>query len=624
MDHPPGARDPWMWLSLLAVVPLVAHAWGAPLGEPVAEDFDFLYHQLFSPRHTLLDGGGSMSFWRPLAHQVYYQALGSWIVDHPAAVAALHTVALALATLLLYRALRRVWPGPWAALAASFPLLSESTRAVISWPSQSTDLGVWLFTALAVHEAAARRLATTLLSLLAALLCKEVAVIAALLIPWMPGLGPPDRRTRMRWTAATLGLVAVWAAAYAWVRHHAGLSLPHGLENELPKGAASVLTRLQWAWSNTTKALFSLPAVYEPRADVLGFAGVLLVLFAAGAFAFDRRARARLREALPWVLWGGFWFCSAAASLVVIYPFWVPARSIYGSLGFGVMWAAVLGAAGPLFLAGILVLRLAAFAMSPGPPRSISDLPPSTGAFMDFEHLSRLQRLMREARSALKTRYPRLPAGAEVGQAYMPRFAQYAFGGSRGLQVWYRDSSLRWVRMEDFLRDPKRGLSTIVEFEPPPRQIALLSPEALRCQIRAKELLDRQAWRDALVELDRADSIAASGAARFRATEGATRAMALVGLGQNEAAEREALRAIALWPAHPAAHAVLGFLRYKQNRLKEAQAELVHALGANPNDPAARALLSRINQMVTAPALGYGTGERPPTPPPGSPAGRGP
>src|SRR5437867_3889091 len=325
---PPPARDPWLWLSVLAAIPLVAHAWGAPLGEPVAEDFDFLHHVLFSPRHTLLDGGGSMAFWRPLAHQVYYQALGPWIIDHPAVVAALHAVALALATTLLYLALRRVWPGPWAALAASFPLLSESTRAVISWPSQSTDLGVWLFTALAIHEAAARRLATTLLSLLAALLCKEVAVIAALLIPWMPGLGPPDRRTRMRWTAATLGLVAVWAAAYAWVRHHAGLSLPHGLESELPKRAASVLTRLQWAWSNTTKALFSLPAVYEPRADVLGPAGLLLVLFAAGAFAFDRRARARLKEALPWVLWGGFWFCSAAASLVVIYPFWVPARSI--------------------------------------------------------------------------------------------------------------------------------------------------------------------------------------------------------------------------------------------------------------------------------------------------------
>ena len=58
--------------------------------------------------------------------------------------------------------------------------------------------------------------------------------------------------------------------------------------------------------------------------------------------------------------------------------------------------------------------------------------------------------------------------------------------------------------------------------------------------------------------------------------------------------------------------------------LKEARAELVHALGVNPNDQAARELLSRINQLVSAPALGYGTGERPPTPPPGSPAGRGP
>src|SRR5262245_54728342 len=36
-------RDPWGWLAALSVLPLFLRARGAPLGEPVAEDFDFLH-----------------------------------------------------------------------------------------------------------------------------------------------------------------------------------------------------------------------------------------------------------------------------------------------------------------------------------------------------------------------------------------------------------------------------------------------------------------------------------------------------------------------------------------------------------------------------------------------------
>src|SRR5262249_18336206 len=65
---PPLARDPWAWVAVLGVIPLIVRAWGAPLGEPVAEDFDFLHYALFQ-RFSPFDGGGSSSFWRPLAHQ---------------------------------------------------------------------------------------------------------------------------------------------------------------------------------------------------------------------------------------------------------------------------------------------------------------------------------------------------------------------------------------------------------------------------------------------------------------------------------------------------------------------------------------------------------------------------
>src|SRR5262245_54806732 len=174
---PPGRawRDPWAWICALGVIPLVLHSLGAPLGEPVAEDFDFLHRALFS-RFDLLDGGGSSAFWRPLSHQLYYRALAPLLLDHPGSIAALHVGMLALATVLLYRAFRRVWPPAWSAVIATFPLLSESTRTLISWPSHFVDLGVWLFTALAIHQTAARRLWSTLGALLGALLCKEVAL----------------------------------------------------------------------------------------------------------------------------------------------------------------------------------------------------------------------------------------------------------------------------------------------------------------------------------------------------------------------------------------------------------------------------------------------------------------
>src|SRR6266571_1550590 len=276
----PLHRDRWAWASVLAVLPLVIHAWGAPLGEAVAEDFDFLHRVFFSRTHTLLDGGGSSAFWRPVAHQLYYETFGRLILSHPGLVATLHVVLLALASLLLYRALHRVWPGPAAAIVATFPLLSESTRTLISWPSHFVDLGLWLFTAIALHETAARRLWSTLAALLAALLCKEVAVVAAVMLPWMPGLGPRGRAQRLRWAAALAAVTAIWAAAYVAVRHHAHLALPHQLESRPELLKVGLHARLWWAAWNSLRALFSLPAIHVERAGAIFLAALVLVLAA--------------------------------------------------------------------------------------------------------------------------------------------------------------------------------------------------------------------------------------------------------------------------------------------------------------------------------------------------------
>ena len=226
--------------------------------------------------------------------------------------------------MLIYGAFRRGWPPAWAAVIATFPLLSESTRTVISWPSHFVEIGLWLFTALALHEAAARRPWTTLGALLAALLCKEVAVVPAGLIPWLPGIGPRDRRERLRWSAATGALALAWAAAYWVIRKRAGLRLPHDLEGVAAAGGTPFLSRIGWAAGNSLRALFSLPAASSVWAGPLA---VAVALLAAIALALTLARRRHIRAGAPALaLWGLAWFFGASATMAPIFPLWAPKK----------------------------------------------------------------------------------------------------------------------------------------------------------------------------------------------------------------------------------------------------------------------------------------------------------
>src|SRR5438067_6563425 len=133
--EPRPSRDPWQCVPFLAVLPLLLHARGAPLGEPFADDFFFLRrivirspHPIFARVTAWLDGGGSPVFWRPLGRQAYFAAFGPWMVAHPVVIVALHVALLAASGWLLHRTLRPHSSGAVAATAASFPLLVESGR----------------------------------------------------------------------------------------------------------------------------------------------------------------------------------------------------------------------------------------------------------------------------------------------------------------------------------------------------------------------------------------------------------------------------------------------------------------------------------------------------------------
>ena len=587
---PPLWRDRWAWVCALAVIPIVVHSLGAPLGEPVAEDFDFLHDALFT-RFTLFDGGGSNAFWRPLSHQAYYRTLSPLILHHPSLLAALHVLLLALASLLIYRAFRRAWPPAWAAVIATFPLLSESTRTLISWPSHFVDLGLWLFTAVLLHETAARRLWSALTALLAALLCKEVALVAAVLAPWLPGIGPRDRRERLRWAAALGALALLWGAAYWAVRLHAGLHLPHQLETSAATVGTPFPLRIAWAAGSSLRACFSLPAASSPWEWPVGVgAAVLVAIGLALTLVHRRRARA---DAHALALWGLAWFLGASATMAPIFPLWAPNRSLYGSLGVGALAAAFLGTAHSWLLGSLVALRLAAFAFSPAPPREIATLAPQNGAFLDFERLVRLQRLMRETRRTIGAAHPTLAPGAGVGLYNLPHDAEYAYGGSRSLQVWYRDTTLHWIRHTDVIARPDTPMVVIAEFEPRGKpQMALVPPEAMRLMFRAVDRINRSDLEGAFADLGRADSLSRDPAAlMFAAQVAGNRAIVLVLVGRVDDAEREARLGITLWPANAYAHYALGIVEYRRGNLAGATAQAESVLRWMPGHTGARILV---------------------------------
>jgi hypothetical protein len=499
-------RDPWSWAAALGVLPLLLACHGALLGEPVAEDFDFLHRALLTGTRTLLDGGGSQAFWRPLAHQVYYQAFGRLVLSHPGLVAALHAALLAAGALLISRALRIGLPGPVAAAAAAFPLLAESTRTLVGWPTQFVDVGLFLFSAIALHEASRRRLPSALAGLLAALLCKEVAVVTAVMLPLLPGERARGERAR---TAVAVGvLVMAWAATYVAVRRAAHLELPHGLEHA--GAAVSLGTKIGWALDGSLRSAFSL-AILPARLDVAALIGALALLATAGAIATgSRRARQRLAVRRAWLGWGLGFFALCTLALVPIYPLWQPNRAQIGDVGLGLALAVLLDSAHRALPAALVGLRLALLAAAPAAATSVSNQPPESGAFMDYAHLTRLQRFMHETRALLISSHPTLPRGAVLVRANMPQGLVYAFGGDRALQVWYRDTTLRLVSAAEFRAHFELPAFAMLQFEPHRQpELALVPADAVRIEEQAFELLRGARYAEALENFARAESLVA-------------------------------------------------------------------------------------------------------------------
>ena len=570
---PPLWRDPWACAALAPLLLLVVRSLGTPFGEPVADDFDHLHHAMFSRDHSWLGGGGSSSFWRPLVYEGYYGLLEGVIRTHPLWITVLHVALLALVAVLAYDIARRHLPRHAAACVAGFPLLLESTRALVIVPVHFVDLGLIVFSVLAWRAAAAGRLMPSLAALVAALLCKETAVATAAILPWLaqPRAGGPRRP----WLLATLGVTLVWAALYVGVRSRLALVLPHGLEARLSPSLLVDPARYAWAIAGTLRALVSLPMRAADREWVVVAASLLVLGAAAVRLATDRDARARLARSRAFALTGLAWGALATGTLLTVYPVWSPERVAYSSIGLGIALVALLAAAHPALPWALVGLRLVAFCLAPGAPARVTRAAPDRGAFVDFERLARLQRLMVEARTTLKREFPELPPHAGVAMLHPPFQADYA-AGDRALQVWYADSTLRWVRWDRMAAAEARGLAGAMEFQEDTQpQFRRIEPEALRLLFDAGTLQQQENWAASVDALRRADALQRDRLAHhFLGRVEGLEAWGLGGLGRLAEAESTARHSLVIAPENADGHLTLAAIHNGRGEYAQALAQL--------------------------------------------------
>ena len=596
---PPLWRDGWLAAALAPLVLLVARSLGSPFGEPVADDFDHLHHALFSADRSWLGDGGSASFWRPLAYQGYYGLLHGVMRSHPAWIAALHLALLGLAVALLYDTARRHLSRPAAATLAMFPVLLESTRALVIVPVHIVDLGLILFSVAAWRAAEGGRLAAALAALAAALLCKETAVATAAVLPWLARPRPGD--SRRRWAVASALLVAVWAGLYLYVRSHRSLALPHGLEARLSPGMLLDPERYAWAVAGTLRALVSLPMRVADREGPVLAASLLLLGTAAVILATSAPARARLRGPRPFALTGLAWGGLATLTLISVHPVWSPERIVYSSLGFAAALVVLLEAAHPALPWALVALRMVTFCMAPAAPERVTRAAPERGAFVDFERLVRLQHLMVEARTTLRREFPTLPPHAGVAMLHPPFMTDYA-AGDRALQVWYADSTLRWVRWDRVAEAEAHGLAGAMEFredaEPPFRRI---EPRALRLLFQAGALRGAAEWQASVDTLRVADALQRDRQAHyFLGRVAGLEAWCLGGLGHLAEAESMARQSLVLAPENADGHLMLAAIHNGRGEWSQSLAHLDTIQTWYPNYAAAAMIRQSVLERMRA------------------------
>ncbi len=588
--------DPLAWLAALPVALLVARLAGAPLGEPVADDFGFLRSlQVMHARH-LFDGGGLPTFWRPLSRQLYYSVLGPLMLTHPLWVSALHAAMLAGAAMLLFGAFREAVGRRTALAIAGFPLLAEGARALIAWPANMQDVGAYFLTALAFYLLSRGRWVASFAALLAALLCKEVAVVAVALVPILPSamLGRA-RFDRRRLALGSLVVLVLWGAGYVLALQWGGARFPQDLIDTPEARAAGPVARFLWSLRWSLGDVLSLAGVPEAWVLPLGGTAASLAVLGLGVGMWRGPRGALLASGA----WGALWFLAVVGLHTSLYPYWTPSRTLFAMLGLGIGGIPVLAAAHRTLPLALVVLRAWIVLACPSPPPGIALQMEDTGGRSYLGQLVRVQRLAAGVREEL-ARGPALPAGARVVQRNFPRLVEASLWPREMLVVCTRDTSARWVKFDEWRRDPTARVDAVLEFQPRgARSIVRVEPGAMRALFAGLSVLRDHRTDEALVLLATADSLQRDRDARvFLATVAGKRALVLLDR-RDAGAEAEARRALAMDADNLDAWLALAEVRLGAGRVDESLAALDSLLARRPDDAQGLELLAR----ATAPPV---------------------
>ena len=589
----------WSLIVALAIVPVAWVARGTPLGEPFADDFDFLHHTLFTGRWHLFDGGGGGLYWRPLARQVYYGVFEPVLLSHPFLIAFLHMGAFALAAVLIQRALARTWPAPVAALAAVFPLALPGVRVMIAWPSCAQDLGVFLGMAAALYALARGRTRWALAATAAALLCKEIAVPLALSLPLLPVTWAGGGRGRVRFAAQLGVLLLVYAAAHEAVRVFAH-QLPLTAVAPSAEGAAwDWPARIAWALRRALLDAFDSPETGDMHRTL--WWGIVACLAAAIATVFvSRERREQTVRLLPWMFWGVLFWVLGSAPLAPYAPDWATYRSVVPAIGLGIASAALLGAAWPSVLVTFAAVHLAGVLWAPGAPPLIEAQWQDNGSAFDFTRLTQIQRFVYGTRLALAAQAPKLAPGAVIVRHAWPRTTDYAFEHGKAFEVWYRDTTIRAISFASLQHDPAQRIDAIVEFQPlHVPQLTLIEPARMRSLLGAVADLHAGRLAPALAVLQMLAATRDTDDVLFLATVNSKIAAGLAargGPGDDVAAEAAAERAYRWYADDQDARVLLAQAAIRRGDKPRARELLDAHLARFPDDVQAKQMRSRLHE----------------------------
>ena len=501
-DHAPRVswaeqQSPAAWLAAGAAA-LVALFWacrGAPLGVPVADDYAFLYRLRFQHPLDWFDSMGAAYYWRPLSRQAYFSLIGSQLVHSPWIVVAIHGTLFAALFVLLYRIARRMAPPPAAAAIAVFPLLSESARVLLGWPSGAQHLMAMVLVALAVHEALAGRLVTAGLGALGGVLAHDSAGIVLPLLPAIAWWRTRSAGGALGGAGVAAVVAALWALGYTTARGHGVL---------FPPGGGAALSRLPDLFRHALTAQLDLEDLDAFRLPPMVIGYVAIGVGAAVSLA-RRATRERVRARWAPLAAAGAWFVIGSLPLAVLLPDWNSWRGSVPGLGFAFLVTGTLALLSSELALAFTAVRLVALLLAASPDPLVNRDAPKTATDMSFIRIARLQRIVNDTRRALETRHPTLERGADVRYWWAPTMAEVGFLGPNAVRVWYADSTVTWRGYGG--RPGVAGVDAVIEYDLHRQwKVVAIEPEALRLMADAQAALEAG-------RLDQVDSLVAAGVA---------------------------------------------------------------------------------------------------------------